>query len=88
MKGNRKMLEIRDKFDEDLRLAVLPPCAQRIYSLLLEEQLKPADIQKKTKYSIRTVGTAIKILIGANMINKYCDLNDFRSYFYKAINPK
>jgi DNA-binding MarR family transcriptional regulator len=78
--------ENENKLREDLRLAVLPPCAQKIYSLLKEEQLKPADIRKKTNYSVRTIGTAIKILISVNLIDKYCDLNDFRSFYYKANN--
>ncbi|MHA2104358.1 MAG: hypothetical protein ACW981_13105 [Candidatus Hodarchaeales archaeon] len=79
-------MKVINEFSIDLRLAVLPPCAKEIFLILKKEQLKPADLQQRTNYSIRTVGTALKILTNVNLICKYRDLNDFRSYYYKVNN--
>ncbi|OLS19791.1 MAG: hypothetical protein HeimC3_44120 [Candidatus Heimdallarchaeota archaeon LC_3] len=68
----------------DLQLGVLPPCTQKVYSLLKERSFKINDLERKTTYTSRSIRSSLKILVNMDLIDKLYDFNDLRSFYYKA----
>ena len=77
-------MEAKEETILDLQLATLAPCAQQVYLILKEGILKPADLEKRMTYSSRSIRAALKVLHKVQLIDKICDFNDLRTYYYKA----
>ncbi|OLS21622.1 MAG: hypothetical protein HeimC3_34700 [Candidatus Heimdallarchaeota archaeon LC_3] len=78
------MMETKQETILDLQLATLAPCAQQVYLILKEGTHKPADLEKRMKYSSRSIRTALKTLHKIQLIEKICDFDDLRTYYYKT----
>lgn len=55
-----------------------------VYCLGKNGTLKPQDIAKKTRISLRSVRYSLKKLVDLDMVIRVPDLKDLRSYYYKA----
>ena len=58
--------------------------ARDVYFVLRSKKLKVGQIEKKTKYSPRTIRQAIKKLKDLKLVKQIPDLSDFRSHWYVA----
>lgn len=67
----------------DASVSVLPPSAQEIFQLLLEEQqMNLFEIHARTHYNRRTVQTALNLLKESGLILQIPDLLDMRRKIY------
>lgn len=64
---------------------ILSRSAADVLYLLKKKPLSAIDIQKKTKYSSRTIRTALKTLIDLKLVERIPNLQDMRTCYYKAI---
>ena len=61
----------------------MPPSAQLIYHILrLRETLNSKELISETRYSIRTIRNAIRLLMDAHLIIKIPDITDTRRCYY------
>ncbi len=61
----------------------MPPSAQLIYHiLLLRETQTSKELVSETRYSLRTIRYAIRLLVKARLIIKITDMTDTRRCFY------
>ena len=58
--------------------------AKDVYMILRFRKLKVSDIERKTKYSPRTIRQAIRKLLDLRLIHQIPDMKDFRSHYYSA----
>ncbi len=64
-------------------IRAFPTSVQVVYRVLaMGRPLKPADIQKKTRLSPRTVRKALKILRSKGYVKNIPDMRDLRSQYY------
>ena len=58
--------------------------AREVYMVLRFKKLKVGQIERKTKFSPRTVRQAIRKLRDLHLVKQIPDLTDFRSHYYIA----
>ena len=73
----------KSKTNTLLILDTLPPAAKEIYSLLKEKMMTASEIKKFSKYSDRSIRSALKLLYKFNLIEKVINLSDLRFIHYK-----
>jgi len=71
----------------DVVVFALNESAKDVYMILRFKKLKVTDIERKTKYSPRTIRQAIRKLLDLHLITQIPDLSDFRSHYYAASAP-
>ena len=76
-------MAIATKVDEVVVFA-LNESAKDVYMILRFKKLKVSQIERKTKYSPRTIRQAIRKLLDLNLIHQIPDMSDFRSHYYAA----
>jgi DNA-binding MarR family transcriptional regulator len=69
---------------DDVIIFALNESAKDVFMTLRFKKLKVGDIERKTKYSPRTIRQAIRKLLDLNLITQIPDLSDFRSHYYAA----
>jgi DNA-binding MarR family transcriptional regulator len=55
---------------------------QEVFNTISDKRVKVRDIEKRTKYSPRTVRHALRTLLDLGLITQIPDLSDLRSHFY------
>ena len=55
---------------------------QEVFSTISDKKIKVRDIEKRTKYSPRTVRHALRTLLDLGLILQIPDLGDLRSHYY------
>ena len=68
----------------DVVVFALNESARDVYMILRFRKLKVNDIERKTKYSPRTIRQAIRKLLDLRLIHQIPDMSDFRSHYYSA----
>ena len=68
----------------DVIVFALNESAKDVYMTLRFKKLKVSDIERKTKYSPRTIRQAIRKLLDLRLITQIPDMSDFRSHYYAA----
>ncbi len=75
-----------NEIEQEILIRAFPTSIQVVYRVLSSgKPLKPADIQKKTKLSPRTVRKALKILRMKGYIKNIPDMTDLRSQYYVIV---
>ena len=69
---------------DDVVVFALNESANDVYMILRFKKLKVTDIERKTKYSPRTIRQAIRKLLDLQLITQIPDMSDFRSHYYSA----
>ncbi len=69
---------------DDVVVFALNESARDVYMILRFRNLKVNDIERKTKYSPRTIRQAIRKLLDLRLIHQIPDMSDFRSHYYSA----
>jgi DNA-binding MarR family transcriptional regulator len=69
---------------DDVVVFALNESARDVYMILRFRKLKVNDIERKTKYSPRTIRQAIRKLLDLRLIHQIPDMSDFRSHYYSA----
>lgn len=77
------MSDVAISLPVEIQVAALSPAVQDVYQILRTRKLKAIEIQRKTKYSPRTIRSALKTLLDLHLIYRRTDLNDLRSNFYQ-----
>ena len=77
------MTNIRTIIPIEVQVAALSPAVQEVYFILKNKPMKTNDIQRKTKYSPRTIRSAIRTLLDHKLITQRIDLADLRSNYYQ-----
>ena len=67
---------------------VLSRSTADVLYLLKKRPLNALEIQKKTKYSSRTIRTALKTLIDLKLVERNPNLQDMRTCYYHATTLK
>ena len=67
---------------------VLSRSTADVLYLLKKRPLNALEIQKKTKYSSRTIRTALKTLIDLKLVERIPNLQDMRTCYYHATTLK
>ena len=67
---------------DDVVVFALNESAKDVYMILRFKKLKVTDIERKTKYSPRTIRQAIRKLLDLRLITQIPDMSDFRSHYY------
>ena len=80
-----KMSDVMVSLPVEIQVAALSPAVQDVYQILRNKKLKAVDIKRKTKYSARTIRSALKILLDLHLIYRSTDLKDLRSNFYQTL---
>ena len=73
----------KTKVDEIVVFA-LNESAKDVYMVLRYKPLKVGQIERKTKWSPRTIRQAIRKLLDLELIKQVPDLTDFRSHYFAA----
>lgn len=55
---------------------------QEVFNTISDKKIKVKDIEKKTRYSPRTVRHALRTLLDLGLITQIPDLGDLRSHYY------
>lgn len=55
---------------------------QEVFNTMSDKRIKVKEIEKKTRYSPRTVRHALRTLLDLGLIIQVPDLGDLRSHFY------
>lgn len=55
---------------------------QEVFNTISDKKVKVKDIEKRTRYSPRTVRHALRTLLDLGLIIQVPDLDDLRSHFY------
>ena len=55
---------------------------QEVFNTISDKKIKVKDIEKRTRYSPRTVRHALRTLLDLGLIIQIPDLGDLRSHFY------
>ena len=55
---------------------------QEVFSTISDKRIKVKDIEKRTRYSPRTVRHALRTLLDLGLIIQVPDLGDLRSHYY------
>ena len=55
---------------------------QEVFNTISDKRIKVKDIEKRTRYSPRTVRHALRTLLDLGLIVQIPDLGDLRSHFY------
>jgi DNA-binding transcriptional regulator GbsR (MarR family) len=64
----------------------VPLSAKKIYAILSNEgPLTSGDIEKRCKYSDRTIRNALKCLIGIGVVKKIANFSDMRTSLFHLV---
>ena len=77
------MSDVAISLPVEIQVAALSPAVQEVYFILRNKPMKANAIQRKTKYSPRTIRSAIRTLLDRKLITQRIDLADLRSNYYQ-----
>ena len=64
----------------------IPQSAKKIYKILCDEgPLTSGDIEKRCRYSDRTIRNALKRLIGIGVVKKIANFSDMRTSLFHLV---
>ena len=73
------------KPNSNVMVQALNKSVQDVYFIVLGKKMKVREIEKKSKYSSRTIRHALKTLTELKLIEQIPDLGDLRSHYYRGV---
>lgn len=68
--------------NSQVMVLALKKSVQEVFNTITDKKIKVKDIEKKTRYSPRTVRHALRTLLDLGLIIQIPDLGDLRSHYY------
>ena len=68
--------------NQNSMILALNKSVQEVFNTISDKKIKVREIEKRTKYSPRTVRHALRTLLDLGLIIQIPDLGDLRSHFY------
>lgn len=78
-----KIMAVSSSINSQVMLLSLNKSVQEIYQSISGKKMKVKELEKKSRYSPRTVRHALRTLLDMKLIILIPDLTDLRSHYYQ-----
>lgn len=78
-----KIMAVSSSINSQVMLLSLNKSVQEIYQSISGKKMKVKELEKKSRYSPRTVRHALRTLLDMKLIIQIPDLTDLRSHYYQ-----